>query len=465
MNNIMDKAYYRLPIALQNIAVSAMGWKLSWQRKTKESLQFVEFLKQSQYWSQDRMQEYQAKQLKNIVDIAINTKSYGDWKRRSNFDVCDIRGIESLALLPITDKESVRSHPQDFVANIVSRGNRFKLSTSGTSGTPLSVYTDRRSRARHYAFFSRLRSWFGVSDSDWRATFYGRIIMKSESTKPPFWRVDYPQRNLLFSSYHISEETILDYVRALEHWKPAAVLGYPSSLHALATLANAKGISLPRPKMVMTTAETLLDHQRENIEMAFGVPVTDQYGATEMTHFVSQCERGAYHVHAEHGVVEILDQAGQPVPVGEIGEVVVTGFMNRTMPLLRYRTGDTAAADGRKCDCGRPFPVLARIEGRMDDVIVTPEGRSVGRLDPVLKGDFDIRETQFVQVENGTLLVKVVPGSHFEADQVRRLEQELRKRLGESMIIKFDVVSHIPRGKNGKFRSVIASTSMQHIRS
>ena len=88
---------------------------------------------------------------------------------------------------------------------------------------------------------------------------------------------------------------------------------------------------LPRPRLIVTTAETLLAFQRETIERAFSCPVTDQYGCTEMALFISQCEHGSYHVHPEYGIVEVLDERDRPVAPGEEGEVVCTGFVNRAM--------------------------------------------------------------------------------------------------------------------------------------
>src|SRR5262249_21305312 len=158
-------------------------------------------------------------------------------------------------------------------------------------------------------------------------------------------------------------------------------------------------------KAIITSAETLTAAQRELIEGVFGTRCFDQYGCTEQSLFVSQCEHGTYHTHPEYGIVEIL-RDGAPARVGESGEVVCTSFTNDAFPLLRYRLGDLAAFGDEDCRCGRAFPVLERIIGRLDDVLVTPDGRQIGRLDPVFKGRRTIREAQVVQETESEVTVR-----------------------------------------------------------
>ncbi len=125
------------------------------------------------------------------------------------------------------------------------------------------------------------------------------------------------------------------------------------------------------------------------------------------------------------------------------------------MPLLRYRTGDQAVASGERCPCGRAFPVVERILGREDDVIVTPEGRLIGRLDPIFKVVKTLHETRIVQDRRNHVRVEVVSGTRVPADELAALERELRHRLGPCMEIDFVHVPAIPRTASGKLRQVV----------
>jgi phenylacetate-CoA ligase len=140
---------------------------------------------------------------------------------------------------------------------------------------------------------------------------------------------------------------------------------------------------------------------------------------------------------------------------------VVTGLVNEDMPLIRYRVGDRVkpAAEGAECECGRRLPLLERIEGRVDDVIVTPDGRRVGRMDPVFKADLSIREAQIVQEELDVVRVRVAPGAEFGARQEEELKRRIRQRLGEGMRVEVERVKEIERGAGGKFRAVISKVA------
>jgi phenylacetate-CoA ligase len=132
--------------------------------------------------------------------------------------------------------------------------------------------------------------------------------------------------------------------------------------------------------------------------------------------------------------------------------------LNADMPLVRYAIGDRAASapPDEPCACGRRLPQLRRIEGRSDDVVVTPEGRLVGRLDPVFKADLPIREAQIVQESLRLVRVKVVPAGELDAGAVRSVQERIQQRLGSSMEVVVETVTEIPRGPNGKFRAVVS---------
>jgi phenylacetate-CoA ligase len=246
------------------------------------------------------------------------------------------------------------------------------------------------------------------------------------------------------------------YYEKLVQLRLKEIIGYPSSLFAVAKYIVKNNLKSLRPRIVITTAETLLERQREVIELAFGCPVADQYGCTEMSLFVSQCEFGSYHIHPEHGFVEVIDSNGEPAQVGDSGEVVCTGFVNKAMPLIRYRLMDSASMSADSCECGRPFPVLKRIGGRLDDILMAPDGRPLGRLDPVFKGLKGIYETQIVQTDKYSMEIRMVTDPWFGENEMKEFIYELRKRIGYDMRVNVKKVYDIPKDSNGKFRTVVS---------
>ena len=170
------------------------------------------------------------------------------------------------------------------------------------------------------------------------------------------------------------------------------------------------------------------------------------------------------HIHPEYGISEVVRPDGRPAAAGEEGDVVVTSFLHRIMPLLRYRLGDRAilAPEGERCDCGRAMPVVARVVGRIDDTLYVPERGFVGRLDPVFKGDMAILEAQIEQQSLDHIVVRLVPANGWRPEQEKHLLHNLRAKLGSSVSITIDECEAIPRDANGKFRSVLTKVKDQY---
>jgi phenylacetate-CoA ligase len=453
---MLEEIYYALPAALQNVAISLYGWRLRRQRRTTHTAEYRRMLDQTARLDTPALARWVSQWAQRFVHEALENVPY---YRRLNLDANawrteNINVAEMLRSLPVLDRRDVRSNGIEFRRADIP--DQFTLSTSGTTGSPMTIYCDRESRALHYAFFDRLWGSAGIRPGkDWRATFYGRTILSPSQQRAPYRRFDIAQRNVLFSSYHISRASVSAYAAELRRTRPLLVVGYPSSLARLSELALQAGCEIPRPKMVMTTAEKLSDRQRSAIQLAFGVPVTDQYGCTEMTHFVAQCPLGSYHIHPEHGLVEILREDGSPCSPGEVGQVVVTGLVNRAMPLLRYQIGDTATLSDDMCNCGSTFPVLGPIAGRSDDVLHFASGRAVGRFDPVFKGFAEVLEAQIEQTSPTSLIVRMVPSPGYGAEVGQKIVWEIRKRVGDDVSIQIELVDAIQRGPGGKFLAVI----------
>lgn len=454
MNPTLEKLYYRFPVFAQNIAVSLMGLKLARERYSAAGRDMLRKLEATQQFTAEQLLDYQNKTFVDLARHAINTTNfYRKWAQDNNLTCADIQSLDDIKRFPVIEKLYLRQHADDFRSNAPELTNQqFVLHTSGTTGTPLKVYTDKDSRSRHYAFFSRLRANYGLSANDKRATLFGRIIMLAEQQHPPFWRYDAMQRNLLMSSYHLSEANLLHYYRKLLDYQPQEIFAYPSSAFALADFIVKQKLAPLSLKLVMTTAENLLPQQREIIEQAFKAPVVNQYGCTEMAFFCSDYPDGSMKFHPEHGYVEIRTAEGQLNDKGE-GDLIATGFINYSMPVIRYAIGDSINLDGRDHN---GLQVLASVKGRTDDLIYTLAGTPVGRLDPIFKGGSGIKYAQIIQSETGDVLLKLVPDTDYKATHGESLREELVKRLGKDTPVNIELVDSISKGSNGKFRPVIS---------
>lgn len=437
-----QKLYSVLPIPLQNACVTLLGAKYYRWRYGGIFQDYLSFLKNSERRSTEELTHLQKASRDRLLQFASIRVPY--YRKH---------GVDGL-----TTKEQIREHPGDFLADAYNPRSLMPWHTSGTTGKPLTIQYSREGMQKMWAFVELYRNTAGVSKDDRRGQFTGKAIVPANQSvaKRTFWRYDRLNHSLLLSSVHLLPENLPRYAAAVERFAPVYLCGYPSAIYVLAEYYRQAGRPAPRFKAVLTSAETLLAHQRHSIEKTFSTRVFDQYGQAEMQSFWYQCEAGRMHAHPLAGITEILRLDGTPAPLGEMGEVVLTGLVNNAMPLVRYRVGDTARFATVSCPCGRGMPVIEEIGGRIDDVVFTRERGFLGRLDPVLKGVRNIIESQIEQESLDVLRVRYVPAELFTADDLHMLENNLRARVGRGIHLEFECTNRIPRSANGKFRFVIS---------
>jgi phenylacetate-CoA ligase len=459
MNKKLVTLYDHSPIFFQNMFCSLYGFQLYRERYSGKWGQYFNWIDKTQYLSSDELHDIQINSLRNIIYHAVEYVPYYKEKIRiKSNEVNEINSMDVLNNIGIVDKETLRNSTDSFLSEKYDKNKLIKINTSGTTGTPLTIYLSSEARKLNYAFFARSKKWAGISGFERSITLAGRTIVPVSQKKPPYWRKNIVFNNELFSSYHISEDNLGYYVDQIRRIRPVFIDSYPSSISIIAEYMLKKNVTDIAVKAIITSAETLLDHQRDIIEKAFGCKVYDQYGSAEQVIFACQCEHGSYHVNPEYGYLEVLDKNNNKVPNGQLGEFVCTGFTNQAMSLIRYKIGDKGILSDKQCDCGRKFQVLEKIFGRNDDILITPDGKYVGRLDPIFKGmGSTIRETQIVQEQKDLIYIKIVRGENYLEQHGQFIIDELVKRMGHEIHFKIQYVDRIPRTNAGKFRAVICN--------
>lgn len=403
------------------------------------------------------VRSYQERQLKKMLTYAkVNVPYYKDisidFPKKSPQDFFKWFYSE----IPLLNKATVKDDPQRFYANNMDEGRPLFFHTSGTSGSPMTIKASRQSRTKNYVFYRHLLNKFGVDITDRSVTFAGRNLIqeKNQISIPDWWG-----NTLYCSSYHISEKNFKLYTDKIESWRPEYIDAYPSALFSLALLARKFKFKFKHhPKVILTSSETLLPSQRELIEDVFGCAIVDQYGCTEMSVFAANYTNSSYLPHPLFGITEVLGPDEKQVEPGERGEIVTTGFINKYMPLIRYKIGDIGCVAEDNDDREYRRSSLRYILGRLEDSIITPEGKRVGRLDPIFKGLSHVINSQIIQSRETELIVKVVidPQASNIEPMLRQLEKNLRARTSQEFNIKIECVDHIKKDANGKFRAVIS---------
>lgn len=348
------------------------------------------------------------------------------------------------------DKDSVRAHPERFIRpRTLGTLARNRIKTSGSTGRPLTLVQDFMAVVKEEAFVYRQLRWAGYRHGDRRVWLRGDVVCKGESGDGRFGCRDWWNNTLMLSSYHIAAHTAAAYVAAIETFDPVLIQAYPSSIHEFASWMkmNARRYEGQSLRGIVTSSETLTGDMQRCIEEVFGCRVFDWYGQAERVLSIGTCDRGARHVMTDYGLAELLPAGGSRY------ELVGSGYNNRAMPLAHYRTGDFVTLGASGCACGRPFPVVARVEGRADKSIVLPDGRQIGRLDHVFKGLDNVVEGQVVYRGDGHFVLRVVPGPHWGHTDAQRLIANLHSRV-EGVSVEVEETTAIARGANGKFEFV-----------
>jgi phenylacetate-CoA ligase len=452
--------YGSLPAPLKNVAASLRGWSLRRWRYGPDTERLVEEALERESWAPSRWKVWQEERIAVLLRRAAKRVPYyrEQWAERRRAG--DRASVENLQNWPILTKETIRTEPRKFLADDAEPRKMFRDYTSGTTGTPLTLFLSRETVHRWYALFEcRVRNWNDVGRRDRWAILGGQLVTPVARKKPPFWVWNAASRQLYLSSYHLAPRNIPAYLDAIRRYRVSYVLGYASSLYSIAQVALERGMSVPSLRVAISNAEPFFRHQRDAVCEAFGCPARDTYGMAEIVCAASECASGSLHGWPEVGVVEVLgERTEEAVAGGETGRLICTGLLNPDMPLVRYETGDRGSLpeETGSCPCGRRLPLMRPVEGRSDDVLLTRDGRPVGRLDPVFKSQVGIREAQIIQEALERVRVKVVPAEGFDSTHVRGLTRALQDVLGADMAVVVETVEAIPRTRAGKFRAVVS---------
>lgn len=444
--------YKRGPAWLQEALLFGREFGRKWAREGAVFRRVVREIEETQWLDGDGLRDYQENQVRALLRHAATHVPY----YRALFQNAGLKPetIEASDLLelPYLTKGDISGKAAVFCSR--RWGWTFKGNTSGTTGTPLTIWQDLYSIVREHAFVFRILRWAGYEPGQRRAWIRGDMIVPAEQQTPPFWRMNRAAEMLMLSSYHLSEANAPAYLRALEKFDPVLIQAYPSSVGFLAHYMHSKGSSYKGCALrgIVTSSEMLTDGAKVVIEETFGCQVFDHYGSFERVALISSCEKGNLHVHEDYGFLET-----RPDPGARGDEIVGTGFNNRAMPLLRYRTGDRVILEdsARRCACGRQWRIVKRVEGRMDDYVVTSDGRQITRLGHIFTGETGVAEGQIVQDSIGRVNIRVVPVSNDSEELRRRIMAKATERFGPWMDVEVSIVPKIERGKNGKLQAVV----------
>lgn len=413
-------------------------------------------LEQSQWWTREQINEYQAKRLKQLVSNAYqHVPYYRELMKEHRIRPEEIRSVQDLQRFPFLTKQLIKQHTEALKADTHPQLQRFN--TGGSTGEPLIFYIGKERVSHDVAAKWRATRWWDVDIGDPEIVVWGSPVELGAQDRLREMR-DKLLRTELMPAFEMSEENLDKFVEKIRQARPKMLFGYPSALSLIARHAKKHGINMDNLgiKVAFVTSERLYDEQKRDIETIFGCPTANGYGGRDAGFIAHQCPEGNMHITAEDIIIELVDNKGQIVPNGEAGEVVVTHLATSEFPFIRYKTGDVAVLSDETCNCGRGLPILKEIQGRTTDFIVAMDGTVIHGLALIyiLRDIPSIKQFQIIQQTVDSMVVKLVVLDGFSDSDKKLILDGFRTRLGSDICVNLDQVDEIPPEESGKFRYV-----------
>lgn len=448
---------------MNKLIAKHIGYPLQDLVKGTKIIEKLDFLRESQYWDEGRIYEYQLKKLKDLVHYSkTNVPYYEDLFQKIKLTPSDINKLEDINKIPILTKEILRNKGRELLSR---QFNNFKVKrglTGGTTGVPVKVFKDANNRSYTWASYYRWYDWMGIDYSDNIATFWGAKTVLSTSLKNKVYSTfqQFIQNDIIFITFNMNDKYMLDIVKKIQKSKTVLLKGYLSAIIEFARFIESKDYKFESIKAISTTTETLLPHNRKYLEKVFNAPVYDQYGCGEVSAISYECaSHKGLHINQEHVICEVLDDNNQCV-INSSGRVVATDLDNYVMPFLRFENGDLATLSDEKCDCGVKQPLMKSIEGRSIDTVILKDGIKVhGVFFTDILFELNILANQLQRFQ----IYQDVPGSiEFRIEKTQGIENNIKKKIENAFLIflndvKIIEMNNLPLSKSGKFSYIVSN--------
>ncbi len=409
----------------------------------------------SQHLSAAELRRLQQMNLLAVLRSAAgHVPLYRDLYASRGISIDQIGDADALWRLPaVLKKDYLEAGRDRYVDERCDPDQLRRRTTSGSLGHSLPIYTNSAEAMRLWASLWAAWIGLGIGRED-------RLFMMSagylERPLPPI-------RSTFIPVQMPMDETIEQF----RQLAPTAVIGSVESIALLAVELRRRDVpERSGVRRVFPFGQTLSHQLRGMIESGFPAVIFNLYGATETNWIGQECEaHDGLHVNVDRVIVQVakMGRPDEPAAPGELGEVIVTSLLRRSTPFIRYRLEDAAAIDPSPCRCGRQTPRLKSLEGRVQDFLISTTGDWVApgvvAID-LSAGQDAILDHRVVQEEPRRVRVSIVPGTTFATSDYERIEQVMRRHLGDVSVVT-ELVDEIPREPSGKRRRIFRAFSLE----
>lgn len=366
--------------------------------------------------------------------------------------------------LPILNKQNLQKPLTERLSKGYTLKNVYLNKTSGSSGTPFVFAKDKYSHALTWASNIMRFGWFNIDfNHSYQARFYGIPMDFVGYQKERF--KDFLSRRFRFPVFDLSDEVLEKFLQKFKIKKFDYLNGYTSSIVLFAKYLEQKNIILkeicPTLKACFVTSEMLFESDKKLLEKQFGIPIINEYGASELDLIAFENPKGEWQVNAETLFVEILDENNKVLPYGKEGRIVITSLFNKANPFIRYEIGDIGILDEKSTP---QKPILKKLIGRTNDVAILPSGKKSPGLTfyyvtkSIIEDDGNVKEFIIKQTKLDTFEIEYVSENELTFEQIQKIQEAISLYLEPNLNFTFTrkkVLERTNRGKLKQFKSYL----------
>lgn len=364
--------------------------------------------------------------------------------------------------LPVMTKKDFQKPLQERLSEGFKTKNVYVNKTSGSSGDPFIFAKDKFSHALTWVNIIERFGWFGIDfNQSLQARFYGIPLDFIGNSKERL--KDFLSHRYRFPIFDLSDKVLEDVLLQFSRKRFDYINGYTSSIVLFAKFLQQKNIVLtkvcPTLKCCVVTSEMLFDNDKILLETQFGVPVVNEYGASELDLIAFQNPDGEWQVNSETLYVEILDEHNNVLPHGQEGRVVITSLFNKAHPFIRYDIGDIGILDEQST---AKKPLLKKLIGRTNDVALLPSGKKSPGLTfyyvtkSIIEDDGNVKEFVIKQTKIDTFDIEYVSEKALTVAQIQAIEKAITTYLEIGLTFNFLRRETLERSKSGKLKQFVS---------
>ncbi len=417
--------------------------------------------------NQEGIKKYRDKSFRKLIKYAYNVPLYHRKYKQAGINFDDIKKIEDIKKLPFITKKDIKDgYPNDLLPKGINRKKEYVVCTGGSTGKPVSLFTDFKIMSKNVSLLSRDLKIFGLKRKNIRIAHLGNfsenrydLVTQRHFLDPleKFISLD----NLLNVDVN---HPIIEIIEKLNHFKPDIVISYPAIYQHLANLKNKGYGKNVNPSFLLVGGAILDNYTKSYVENAFDSPLLNTYSSVEASGEIAvECPENNWHIHSDFYHLEAIDENNEILPLGKRGQIVITRLFTGGTPVIRYTGMEdwVKLSDNKKCNCGLNTPLIKKLEGRSRANIILPNGKvfppgAFCFINPVLHklNTFKVKKYQIIQKKIDEIEILIVideelddKGPSFETI-AKNIKQIYRKKTGPDVKIYVKKVDEIVNKKN-----------------